>query len=196
MSEYFDRHLIEGAIRPEVWAAFSELNKLTMKDNSVGSQLTLEVFTVASQGAGCRHCQSHGAFGLALMDVDTSRIQQLWSFEQSDDFSAAERAALRFALAAAKAPNEVTPEHHREMREHFTDREFADILSIVCVAGWLNRWNDSLATVTDQESVDWALENLAEVGWSPGKHLGDAAEQRKAHPATMWRQSKNALERD
>lgn len=195
MSEFSDRHLIEGAIRPEVWEAFSRLNKVTF-DNELDPQLTLEVFTVASQGAGCRHCQAHGAYGLALMDVEGDRIRQLWSFERSDAFSDADRAALRFALAAAKAPNEVTPEHHREMREHFSDAEIADILSIVCVAGWLNRWNDSLATVTDQESVDWATENLGGVGWSIGKHTGDAAEQRQAHPATMWKQGKDPLQRD
>ncbi len=195
MTEYFDRHLIEGAIRPEVWEAFSQLNKITMV-NDLGPQLTLEVFTVASLGAGCRHCQSHGAYGLALMDVNVDRIRDLWSFEHADTFSDADRTALRFTLAAGKTPNEVTPEHHREMREHWTEAQIADILAIVCIAGWLNRWNDSLATVTDQESVDWAKENLSEVGWSAGKHVGDTAEQRQAHPATMWRQGKDALDRD
>ncbi len=195
MTDYTDRHLIEAAIRPDVWEAFSQLNKATFA-NDLGPQLSLEVFTVASQGAGCLHCQAHGAYGLALMDVDTDRIQELWSFEHSDSFSEADRAALRFALAAAKAPNEVTPRHHREMRKYYSDKEIADILSIVCVAGWLNRWNDSLATVTDQESIDWAKDNLSTVGWSTGKHRGDAAEQRQAHPATMWRQGKDPLQRN
>jgi len=195
MTDYQDRHLIEGAIRPEVWGAFSRLNKVTF-ENKLGPQLSLEVFTVASQGAGCLHCQAHGAFGLALMEVDTDRIQNLWSFEQSESFSQADRAALRFALAAAKAPNEVTPQHHHEMRNHYSDADIADILSIVCVAGWLNRWNDSLATVTDQESVDWATENLGSLGWSAGKHSGEPEEQRQAHPFTMMKQGKDPLQRD
>lgn len=195
MSEFHDRHLIEGAIRPEVWKAFSKLNAVTMK-NDLGAQLTLELFTVASLGAGCVHCQSHGAFGLSDMGVDTDRIRDLWSFESSLSFSEAERAALRFSLAAGKSPNEVTPEHHAEIREHYSDAQIADILSVVCVAGWLNRWNDSLATVTDQESVEWAEQNLADIGWSAGKHRGESAEQRQAHPATMWRQGKDPLQRD
>lgn len=195
MSDFDNRHLIELAIRPEVWGALSELNKVTM-NNDLGPQMTLEVFTVASLGSGCRHCQSHGAFGLADMGVDTDRIRDLWSFESSDSFSKADRAALRFALAAGKAPSDVTPEHHREMRRHYTDAQIADILSIICVAGWLNRWNDSLATVTDQESVDWAEQHLADVGWSIGKHSGEPSEQRQAHPSTMWRQGKDALQRD
>lgn len=195
MTDFHDRHFIELAIRPEVWEAFSKLNSVTMR-NDLGPQLTLEVFTVASLGAGCRHCQSHGAFGLSDMGVDADRIRDLWSFESSDSFSEAERAALRFALAAGKVPSDVTPEHHREMREHYSDAQIADILSVICVAGWLNRWNDSLATVTDQESVDWAEQNLADVGWSAGKHTGEKVEQRQAHPATMWRQGKDPLQRD
>jgi len=195
MNNYQDRHLIEQSIRPELWEAFSKLNSVTMQ-NDLGPQLTLEVFTVASLGAGCRHCQSHGAFGLSDMGVDSDRIRDLWSFESSDCFSEKDRAALRFALAAGQAPNGVTPEHHREMRKHYTDAQIADILSIICVAGWLNRWNDSLATVTDQESVDWAEQHLADVGWSVGKHTGDSSEQRQAHPATMWRQGKDPLQRD
>jgi alkylhydroperoxidase family enzyme len=195
MNDYRDRHLLELAIRPEVWAAFSELNRATF-DNSLGPQLSLEVFTVASQGAGCKHCQAHGAYGLSLSGVETQRIRDLWSFETSDAFSAAERAALQFALAAAKAPNEVTPDHHRELREHFSDAQIADILAVVCVAGWLNRWNDSLATVTDQESIDWASDNLEPVGWSAGKHQGAAAEQRLAHPVTMWQKGKDPLQRE
>jgi len=49
MTDYYDQHLIEGAIRPEVWEAFSQLNKATLA-NDLGPQLSLEVFTVASQG--------------------------------------------------------------------------------------------------------------------------------------------------
>ena len=46
----------------------------------------------------------------------------------------------------------------------------------------MNRYNDSLATVTDQESVDWASEHLSPLGWDIGKHVGDAHEQRSGPP--------------
>jgi hypothetical protein len=40
--------------------------------------------------------------------------------------------------------------------------------------------------VTDQESVDWANENLGDLGWSAGKHVGRPEEQREAHPLHKW----------
>ena len=46
----------------------------------------------------------------------------------------------------------------------------------------MNRYNDSLATVTDQVSVDWAEEHLGDLGWDIGKHLGALSEQRDGSP--------------
>ena len=64
------------------------------------------------------------------------------------------------------------PENFEELRKHFTDTQIIEILAVIAVGGFLNRWNDTIATVTDQESVDWASEVLAQVGWDAGKHTG------------------------
>ena len=71
------------------------------------------------------------------------------------------------------------------MRKHFTDQQIIEILAVIAAGGYLNRWNDTIATVTDQESIDWAEQVLAPIGWSAGKHKGQAHEQRKAHPVTL-----------
>jgi hypothetical protein len=49
----------------------------------------------------------------------------------------------------------------------------------------MNRWNVTIAKVTDQESIDYADQVLRQVGWNPGKHVGADTEQRKAHPITL-----------
>ena len=48
----------------------------------------------------------------------------------------------------------------------------------------MNRYNDSLATVTDQESVDWATTHLGPLGWEIGKHTGHVREQRTGPPGS------------
>ena len=55
-------------------------------------------------------------------------------------------------------------------------------MSVVAMSGFMNRYNDSLATVTDAESSDWAAVNLADVGWDIGKHVGEGREQRSGLP--------------
>jgi hypothetical protein len=119
------------------------------------------------------------------MGVETERIQAIWQYETSELFTDAERAALDIVLAASQSPNESTPEHFVELRKHYTNEQIIEILAVNCLAGWLNRWNDTVATVTDQESVDWATENLTEVGWNVGKHVGEIIEQRKGHPSSV-----------
>ena len=119
------------------------------------------------------------------MGVETERIQAIWQYETSDLFTEAERAGLDLVRAAAQSPNAAGPEHFAELRKHYTDEQIVEIMGINSFAGWLNRWNDTIATVTGQESVDWAIENLAEVGWTRGKHVGDAHEQRHGHPTSV-----------
>ena len=119
------------------------------------------------------------------LGVETERIRALWDYESSEHFSDAERAALDIVRAAAQSPNEATAEHFVELRKHYDNQQIIEILAVNCLAGWLNRWNDTIATVTDQESVDWATENLSDVGWRAGKHVGEAHEQRKGHPSTV-----------
>ena len=105
------------------------------------------------------------------MDVETQRIQALYSFEDSDLFTDAEKAAMSLVKAAAQSPNETGPEHFVELRKHYSDEQIIEIMAVSSLAGWLNKWNDTVATVTDQESVDFAKANLTEVGWDQGLSL-------------------------
>ena len=189
------RNEIEEARAPEVQRAFRALQDAINQTSTISKALRGMIFVVSSLASGCRHCQSHGAYGLSKSGLPVEKIRALWEYETSPLFSEAERVALRFASAAGQAPNAVTPEHHADLRKHYTDAEIAQILAQLCVGGWLNRWNDSLATVTDQESLDWAMQNLATVGWDIGKHTGDASEQRKGTPEQMRRAENEAWEK-
>lgn len=170
---------------PELREKWNEMIQLVFPEREVSGELKQLVFTIASLSSGCRHCQSHGAYHLHKIGVSDEKIQAIWSFESSDLFSDAERAAMRLAMSAGVSPNLTQPENFAEMREHFTDIQIIEILAVISVGGFLNRWNDTIATVTDQESIDFAEAVLRPVGWEPGKHIGASEEQRKAHPITL-----------
>jgi alkylhydroperoxidase family enzyme len=181
--EYQDRQNLEIFAWPELMQTFMKLMEQVMvAPNHLSRQLRAEVFTIASVAAGCRHCQAHGAYSLHLMGVDPDRIRSVWTFEQSGEFSDADKAALSLARDAASVPNRVEPTHFAQLREHWSDRQIVEMLAVISLAGWFNRWNDSIATVTDQESIDWAEQHLKKVGWELGKHAGKPHEQRKKHP--------------
>jgi alkylhydroperoxidase family enzyme len=182
-AKYENRQNLEFFRWPELAEKFNSLVHLVMvADNSLTRQLRSELFTMASVAGGCQHCQAHGAYTLHMMGVDSGRIRDIWSFEQSAVFSEAERAALRLARDGALVPNCVEPGHFADLRKHYGDRQIVEMLAVISLAGWFNRWNNSIATVTDQESVDWAQTNLNAVGWTLGKHEGAAHERRRKHP--------------
>ncbi|HAO57859.1 MAG TPA: fusion protein [Alphaproteobacteria bacterium] len=184
-TNYENRQEFEMEHWPELRETWNKMIQLTMPEREVSRELKQLVFTVASLASGCRHCQSHGAYHLHQIGVSDEKIQALWSFETSDLFDDSERAALRLAMAAGVTPNAVEPENFVEMRQHFSNIQIIEILAVIATGGYLNRWNDTIATVTDQESIDFAQQVLQPVGWDAGKHVGAADEQRKAHPLNL-----------
>ena len=182
---YKDRQDFEMQNWPELRESMNNIFKLVFPTREVSGELKQFVFTAASLASGCLHCQSHGSYHLHRIGVPDEKIQAMWTYQDSDLFSDAERAALDLAFAAGVAPNAVEPENFDELRKHFTNTQIIELLGVIAIGGFLNRWNDTIATVTDQESVDWASEVLAQVGWEAGKHKGEKKEQRKAHPITL-----------
>jgi alkylhydroperoxidase family enzyme len=183
MASFANRNEIEESARPAVLEAFHRMEELIYGAPNLSLQLKLEIFTVASLSAGCRHCTAHGAYALsAVASTDVEIIRDLWSFETSDRFGDAERVALRFALHAGKTPSEVTPEDHEALLSHYTRAQFADILALIALSGFLNRWNDSLATVTERAPSEFAANHLGDLGWELGRHAGAEEERRGRRP--------------
>lgn len=178
----FDRHKLEIFNWPALMKHFGPMAQLCLGGGELSRQLKQEAFMLLSLASGCRHCQAHGGYGLHLAGVSTKRIQALWDFERSDQFSDGERAVYYFALAAGASPNLVTPDHYAALRLHYSDQQITELLGVVAMSGFLNRYSDTLAVVTDQESVDWASSVLGPVGWSQGKHTGSGDEQRAGFP--------------
>ena len=44
----------------------------------------------------------------------------------------------------------MTAEHFEELRRHWDDGEIVEILAVVSLFGFLNRWNDSMATELEE----------------------------------------------
>lgn len=184
-AKYENRQNFEMGNWPELRESWNSLLKLVFPSREVTGELKQLVFLMASVASGCRHCQSHGAYHLHLIGMSDEKIQSIWDFERSNFFTDAERAAMNLALAAGASPNATEPEHFIELRKHFSEAQIIEILAVIAVGGYLNRWNDTIATVTDQESIDFASRVLAPIGWDAGKHVGEVEEQRPGHPVTL-----------
>lgn len=157
--------------RPEILRAFSELITQIWRTGTVPVGLKPLVAIVASTSAGCRYCQAHETVDAKMRGVDEGKIAEIWNFERSPRYSEAERAALRFARDASVVPNAVTPSHFEELRRYWNDGEIVEILAVVGLFGFLNRWNDSMATDLEQIPAALARRTIGPHGWEPGKHV-------------------------
>lgn len=160
------------ARRPAIARAFTELNRAVMDCRGrVTPSLKREIGYVASLAAGCRYCQAHTALGAKRFGADGARLAALATYQDSDLFTDAEKAAFDFALAAASVPNMVGAEIGAALNAHWDEGEVVEILGVVAMFGYLNRWNDSMATTLEEGAVAVAEEHLAAGGWTTGKHV-------------------------
>jgi uncharacterized peroxidase-related enzyme len=161
------------AWRPEIVRGFQHLFGAVMREGELDSGLKQLAAQVASTSSGCRYCQAHTATAAAHLGVDETKVAALFEFETSPLFSDAERAALRLARDAAIVPNAVTDEHFAELRRHYSEPQIIELMSAIALFGFLNRWNDSLATELEDVPLEFASDHLHAAGWEPGKHRTD-----------------------
>lgn len=157
--------------RPAIAQAFMDLNKAVLYEGTVAEELKMLVSLVTSQASGCRYCQAHMTNLASIYQASDEKIRAVWDFETSQLFSPAERAALRLGYHAALVPNEAAVEDFDELKKHFDDGQIVEIVATIALFGYLNRWNDTMATTLEQRAVDVARRAIGAVGWQAGKHV-------------------------
>jgi uncharacterized peroxidase-related enzyme len=157
--------------RPAIAKAFIGLNRAVMENRGrVSSSLKRLVGYIASHAAGCRYCQAHTIRAAERYDTEREQLENIWDYRTHQAFSEAERSALDFALAASTIPNGVDPELEARLRKHWDDGEIVELLGVVALFGYLNRWNDSMGTSIEEGAEQSGRRWLAGSGWDPGKH--------------------------
>ena len=127
---------------------------------------------VSSRAHGCRYCMAHTAGGALHLGVAEDKVAAIWEYRSSPLYSVAERLALDFAVAASSVPNDVTDAMFAELKNHWTDDQIVELTAVISLFGFMNRWNDTMATPLEQEPAEVGEKLLAHRGWDPGKHAG------------------------
>ncbi len=156
---------------PELLEAMERLVQTIYKPGALDPVLKRLIATITSGAAGCRYCQAHTAHGAVQMaGGERNKIAKVWEYSTDPAFSDAERAALDLALAAGSQPNAATDDHFRELEKHFSKQEIMEIMGVISLFGFLNRWNDTLATELEDKPLDFASSTYSSDVWEPGRH--------------------------
>ncbi|TMU55166.1 carboxymuconolactone decarboxylase family protein [Flagellimonas algicola] len=159
--------------RPAISKAFINLNKAVMaNEGRVTSALKRMIAWVSSNATGCRYCQAHAIRAAERYGAEQEQLDNIWEYRTHPAFSEAERAALDFSLAASQVPNTVNGDIKARLYEHWNEGEIVEMLGVISLFGYLNRWNDSMGTSIEDGAVESAEQYLGGIGWEKGKHDG------------------------
>ena len=158
--------------RPAIAKAFIQLNKAVMENHgSVTSEQKRLIGYITSANTGCRYCEAHTILAAHRYGGSDERLQNIWDFRNSSRYSDAEKAAFEFALAASSIPNAVNEDISANLHEYWNDDEIVEILGVISLFGYLNRWNDSMGTTMEDGAVDAGKTYLGNTSWERGKHV-------------------------
>ena len=155
---------------PELSQAVGGLGATILTGGELDPGLKQMIAFAVSNAAGCRYCQAHTAKSAQKNAVSAEKIQAIFEFESSDLFSDQEKAALRVAVHAGMVPNAVEAQHMTELSMHFNDKQAVEVVAVISMFGFLNRWNDTMATTLEDAPKSFAADQLGAHGWVAGKH--------------------------
>jgi alkylhydroperoxidase family enzyme len=158
--------------KPEMVRGFGVLTKAVMsKSGEVDLGFMRLIAHFASRAGGCQYCEAHSLVAANIHGISQSKLDAIWDYQTSELYTEAERVALDYALAAGSVPNGVTSEIMKRMKTYWSENQIVEILGAVCLYGFLNRWNDSMATDLEDAPAQMGERVLSQGGWNGGKHL-------------------------
>ncbi len=138
------------AHKPAVLKAMLGLVQAVYQPGSVSLELKKLVAVMTSSAAGCQYCQAHTQYGAMNEGVSPEKLTAIWEYQTNNLFSDAERAALDVARTAAFSPNETTDASFDKMKAFYSNEQIAELVGVIAMFGFLNRWNSTMATDLEQ----------------------------------------------
>jgi len=101
---------------------------------------------MTSAAAGCTYCVAHTASAAEKLGISLEKLNAIWEYENSHLFTERERVALRIAHHAGLSPNAVDDDQYEQFAQYYNEAEQAEVIAVIALFGFLNRWNSTLAT--------------------------------------------------
>jgi len=138
------------AHKPAMLKAMLGLVQAVYSPGSVPLDLKKLVAVMTSSAAGCQYCQAHTQYGAMKEGIAAEKLAAIWEYQNNDLFNDAERAALDVARTAAFSPNETSDESFAKLHDYYSEEQIVELVGVISLFGFLNRWNSTIATDLEQ----------------------------------------------
>ena len=163
---YLPNDYLSMAEQPALLSAFSGLAASVFQSEGIDIQTKQLIALASSLSSGCKYCQAHTSHGAERAGMENEKIVDILNYVESTKYSDKEKAVLDLSFAAGKTPNQSTQKHFDNLKEHFSKKEIIDIVSVIALFGFLNRWNDTMGTVLEDVPENFVENQLKPLGWS------------------------------
>ena len=163
---YLPNAYLSMAEQPSLLSAFSGLAASVFQSEGIDIQTKQLIALASSLSSGCKYCQAHTSHGAERAGMENEKIVDILNYVESTKYSDKEKAVLDLAFAAGKTPNQSTQKHFDNLKKHFSKKEIIDIVSVISLFGFLNRWNDTMGTVLEEIPENFVENKLKPLGWS------------------------------
>jgi uncharacterized peroxidase-related enzyme len=160
--------------RPEIAESLLNMAIAVMRspNSTVDFGLKWLVAHLCSYAYGCQYCAAHTLKNGETAGLSREKLDAIWDYERNPLFSDAERAAFVVAQGAATSPPSVSDKDMENLRRYFSREQVVEIIAVVSYFGFLNRWNDIMATQLEETVLNFADEiDLRSKGWNPVRHM-------------------------
>jgi alkylhydroperoxidase family enzyme len=157
--------------KPKLAKAFVQMQRTLWDQGSkVDRGLKRLLAHAAARKSEDAYSMAHTASGALHFGIAPDKLAAVRDYKTSAAFTPAERAALELAVAASETPNAVTDATFAELRKYWTDEQTVEIVGVVAMAGFLSRWNVTMATPLEPEPAEVGDKHLKPLGWDAALH--------------------------
>lgn len=180
---FYDRHKIDISNLRDFYnallAADAMIHADAMFDAETKWRLTLRQMIVAGSG----HHTARSAYQLSKMAVSVDEIQAIFAPDYVDKIDDPRlKTAFTYIDIMGHYPIQSSPDVHAQLRSSYTDRQISELFQLASINNAAATHDAIVPIATDQETLDWAEENLTAVGWDDARNISATMEEQRANP--------------
>ena len=132
------------AHRPEIFATMQAHFAAVLNTGTVSTRLKELIIVRTSQINETLYCLASHTILAKGLGWNDDQLAHLAEWPQRDDFTPAEKAALRLAETVTRDAHAVTDEQFSELRRYYSEGEIVELLCAIGLFNYFNRFNNAL----------------------------------------------------
>ena len=132
------------AHRTEIFATMQAHFGAVLNTGTVSTKLKELIIVRTSQVNETPYCLASHTILAKSLGWSDDQLVHLGDWQQRDDFTLAEKAALRLAETVTRDAHAVTEEQFAELRNFYSEGEIVELLCAIGLFNYFNRFNNAL----------------------------------------------------